>query len=135
MKKAILLIGLSLITLAGTPEKKEVLILPINEPIEPFESLWRATCIVESNNDPFAVNVKEKAFGIVQIRPILLKDYYQRTGIRYESEDCFSVEISKEIFMYYASKFHSWELERISKKWNGRGKSNIEYWQKVKKHL
>ena len=135
MKKAFLLTCLSFITLAGVPENKEVLFLPINEPIKPFESLWRATCIVESNNNPLAVNVGEKAFGIAQIRPILLRDYYNRTGIKYESIDCFSVEISKSIFMFYASKFHYTEHEGISKKWNGRGKGNIEYWAKVKKHL
>jgi hypothetical protein len=97
--------------------------------IQPYERLWEAVCQVESSGDPYAVNVYEQAYGIVQIRAIRLKDYAQRTGINYTLKDCFDKEISKSIFMYYCQG----DYEIVAKGWN-KSKTN-RYWNKVKAEL
>lgn len=115
---------------AYSPVNKMIL-LPVSEVINPYIELYQATTIVESKCNPLAYNETEQATGIVQIRPIRLKDYNERTGKKYSLQDCYNPSISKEIFMYYASKHLPTDYEAISKKWNGKGKSNEIYWQKV----
>ena len=104
-------------------------------PVKPYEKLWLACCMVESSNDSLALNIPEGATGIVQIRPIKLLDYNQRTGKGYHIRDCYNIKISKEIWIYYASKFRPEQQEQIAKAWNGRGLKNRIYWGKIKKHL
>jgi hypothetical protein len=91
--------------------------------------------MVESSNNPNALNRTERAMGIVQIRTIRLKDYNQRTSKKYRLKDCYDPNISKEIWNFYASGFHYTQQEQIAKGWNGRGKSNRIYWAKIKKQL
>ncbi len=101
--------------------------------IKPYEHIWKAVCKVESNGNANAYNHKEKATGIVQIRPIKLKDYNQRTHSNYKLADCNKVDVSKKIFMYYAQKFNPNDHKRIAKDWN---KSKTDrYWDKIKKHI
>jgi len=132
MRKAILILGMVLLPVeAVSPLFAPPLSIPAPRPIKPYEQLWEATCMVESSNNPMAYNAKEQAVGISQIRPIRLLDYFQRTGRAYSMDDLYDIAISKEIYMYYASR-SSGNLESIAKSWNGRGKSNIQYWNKVK---
>lgn len=132
MRKAILILGMVLLPMeAVSPLFTPPLSIPAPRPIKPYEQLWEATCMVESSNNPMAYNAKEQAVGISQIRPIRLLDYFQRTGRAYSMDDLYDIAISKEIYMYYASR-SSGNLESIAKSWNGRGKSNIQYWNKVK---
>jgi hypothetical protein len=118
----------------GCPPCKTLFIEKAN-PIEPYLELFRAVCIVESSNNPRAYNKRERATGIIQIRPIRLRDYNKRTGKHYKLSQMYDISISKEIFMYYCMKFHTGEYEKISKSWNGKGKSNKLYWKKVKEKL
>jgi hypothetical protein len=135
MKKLILLLAFSTLAgLAGCPPNNTIY-LPNKPPFKPLEALWEATAWVESTNNPNALNEKEMAIGIVQIRKIRLTDYNERTGKNYKPNDCYDPQISKEIWFYFATKFHPYDYEGISKAWNGRGKSNIIYWGKVKKQL
>ena len=91
--------------------------------------------MVESGNDPCAYNHGEMATGIYQIRPIRILDYNQRTGKNYKLSDCYDIQISKEIFLYYADKKHFTDLENIAKEWNGRGAKTVVYWEKIKSIL
>lgn len=102
-------------------------------PIQPYEKIWKGVCEVESNSNPKAYNKKEQATGIAQIRPIRLKDYNQRTGKHYTIKDCYKVEVSKEIFMYYAQKFKPHEHDKIATDWN-KCKTD-SYWNKVKCYI
>lgn len=136
MKKTFLILGLILLPLgAVSPFSSSAILIPSATPIEPLERLWEATCIVESANDSLAYNEKEQATGISQIRPIRVLDYFQRTGRAYSMTDMHNVAISKEIYMYYAIQGNANDLESIAKAWNGRGKANENYWNKIKSHL
>jgi hypothetical protein len=104
-------------------------------PVQPFLRLFKAVCVVESGNDPRAYNSASKATGIVQITPILLKDYNARSGKSYKLKDCYNIKISRNIFFFYCMKIPRQDFERIARRWNGRGSQTEKYWQLVKKQL
>ena len=136
MKKLLLLLCFGiLVSLAGNPAYNETIYIPFSLVYRPYEPLYQAQSYIESSNRDSALNIKEQAFGRMQIRAIRLKDYNDRTGKSYTLQDCYNEKISKEIWLYYATKFHPSDYEGISKGWNGRGKSNKIYWNKVKKRL
>lgn len=89
---------------------------------------------VESKGDSLAYNPIEQAYGIMQIRPVRLLDYNLRTGSSYKMRDCYSPEVSKKIFMYYAVKHNPDEILAICRDWNGASEKN-KYYQKVKAKL
>ena len=110
----------------------------VSEPVNPFQSLWIATTIVESGGNPYAIgdrHLKEWSYGISQIRRVRLDDYFRRTGIRYTTDDMFCPEKSREVFMFYASQYRPHEIESISRSWNGSGVMTKIYFAKIKKHL
>jgi len=111
--------------------------LPIQqrEPINPFKPLINAIGAVECDYDTLAYNPEEMATGYFQIRPIRIEDYNRRTGSTYELTDMFNYQIAEKVFLYYASEIGPYDLEKISKSWNGSGPKTIEYWNKVKKLL
>jgi hypothetical protein len=135
MKKLILISILCMVSLAGHSPPNYVLTIVKNKPIEPFLGLFKAITIVESRNDSLAYNSASEATGIAQVTPILLKDYNQRTGKRYTLHDCYSIKISKEIFMFYCMLYRTSDFEYLAKRWNGSGHKTIHYWNEVKKQL
>ena len=135
IKKILLMVCVILIPLQGFAPQQKAVYIAIEPPIEPYKALWDAVSMVESSMDSMAYNVREQATGIVQIRPIRLRDYNTRTGNRLKLSDMYSVKISKEIFFYFATKYHYTDYETIAKKWNGSGHKTIIYWQKIKKQL
>lgn len=138
MKKATLILILTGLFFQVTAPPPGYLIIAVSDPINPYERLWEATCKIESNNDPYAVgdtHLDNYSFGIVQIRQIRLDDYNMRAGQSYLLQDVFDTTISKQIWMYYATKFHPSDYEQISKCWNGSGVMTEEYWEKIKKQL
>ncbi len=129
-KKLIILIFWMLsLQLAAPPDN--CIVIVGSSPVRPYERLWEAVCQVESSGDPYAVNVGEQAYGVAQIRQVRLDDYAQRTGIFYTLEDCFDKEVSKSIFMYYATS----DYETVARSWNGSGPMTDDYWRNVKKYL
>ena len=98
-----------------------------------IELTWKAVCVIESRNNPKAINKSEQAYGIVQVRQIRLDDYFQRTGIRYTLTEMLDTVKAKEVFMYYANILM--DPETISRRWNGSGEMTTTYWNLVKKHL
>jgi hypothetical protein len=119
---------------AAAPDLDAIFII-VNKPVSPFERLMTAIVKVESSGDTLAINCDEEAIGAFQIRPIRLRDYNQRTGKNYKEEDLYNIEISKEIFLYYARKIGFPNFESIARSWNGSGKMTSDYWQKVKSYL
>lgn len=103
--------------------------------INPYEKLFTACARVESENNPNAINKKEQAYGIVQIRQIRLDDFNQRTGKHYKLKDMLDTKRSKEVFMYYAKSYGINHIETIARRWNGSGKETLVYWNKVKQHI
>jgi hypothetical protein len=134
MRYFLLFIFLLIATKAIAPDLKELAIIKAY-PVDLYERLIKAVIEVESNGDTLAFNPVEQAYGIMQIRPIRLLDYNQRTGKKYKMKDCFRPEISREIFLYYARGIGYPDYERISRSWNGSGAKTLEYWDKVKASL
>jgi hypothetical protein len=74
--------------------------------------------------------------GIAQIQESRIVDYNASNGTNLSLQDCFDPDISKRIFMFYASG----DNEHIARCWNGGPKgmqreSTIKYWQLIKSHL
>jgi len=139
MKVFMIILFLALFnTISGPPHLEVVICKP--EQINPYEAIWKATCKVESDNNPFAIgdkNLKKKSYGIIQIRESRLKDYYKKTGIHYSVTDMFDVKKSKEVFMFYCQNNN---IEQIAREWNGgsRGmkkESTKKYYLKIQKAL
>lgn len=107
-----------------------------SEGINPFEGIYYGICMVESEMDSLAYNSKDPhggSHGISQIGLIRLRDYNQRTGKKYTVQDLYRPVISREIFMYYASKFGPYKQDLLIRKWNGGGPKTYKYLKKVKR--
>jgi hypothetical protein len=113
----------------------EVITIYTSEPVDAYNRLIIATIQVESSGDTLAFNLAEEAVGAFQIRPIRILDYNRRTGNNYKLEDCYSLKISKEIFLYYAIENDYLDYESIARNWNGSGRTTLDYWKKIKKYL
>jgi hypothetical protein len=133
--KSLLVFLFLLITIKLTAPDLKLITIINSGPVDPYERLIRAMTQVECSGNDKAYNFTEMATGPLQIRPIRLLDYNQRTGKNYLLEDCYDSEVSKEIFLYYAKKIGYPHYESIAKSWNGSGKMTIEYWEKVKVYL
>jgi hypothetical protein len=99
--------------------------------INPYEPLYNAIKCVESSNNPSAVNIKEQAYGEVQVRWIRITDYNQRTHSNYTLKDCLNSYVSHKVFMFYASMRHPSDYEHIARSWNGSGPQTEIYWKKI----
>jgi hypothetical protein len=101
-----------------------------------IDRLIHAIRIVESNMNDFAVGSSQDV-GPLQITPVRLKDFNQKTGKNYSHSDCFNFEVSKEIFLFYASKYGStpdkWEM--LARRWNRayqwQDNKGLQYWKRV----
>jgi hypothetical protein len=134
-RKGLFLIFFLLLSLsAAAPDLTNAFILE-SKPVDLYERLINAIILVESKGDTSAINCDEMAIGAFQIRPIRLLDYNQRTGKNYKENDLYNIEISKEIFLYYAKKIGYPNYEAIARSWNGSGTLTASYWQKVKSYL
>jgi len=131
----LLILFLSLMTTRAPAPGLNVIYIIAAEPIDPFEALVNAVVQVESLGDPLAYNTEEEAVGAFQIRPIRVRDYNQRTGENIKIENCYSYEVSKEIFLYYARLAGYPHYETIARNWNGSGVMTTDYWRRVKSFL
>jgi hypothetical protein len=134
MKKMSIVILILMFTFRLTAPPTSCTFIEITEGINPYEKIWSAVCLVESDNDPYAVNYDEGAFGIAQIRDVRLKDYNHHTGEKVSRIACFDVLTSKRIFMHYASQFRPEDIKGICRSWNGQSKEN-KYYKRIKKTL
>ncbi len=133
-KTALVLFLLLMAFRLAAPEQR-FLYLAEPMPVEPFAPLMYAIAMVETSGNVNAFNPFEQAAGIFQIRPVRVMDYNLRTGSSYELADMFDYEISKEIFLYYASRTGPYNFEQIARNWNGSGPGTVIYWERVKDYL
>ena len=112
---------------------------PIIEPI-PIDTLLNAVMAVESNFDTMAYNSKENAAGVLQIRPIMVREVNRLLGEdKYTLKDRWSKAKSIEMFNVIRSHLKGATDEEIARTWNGgyNGKNNpktMQYWKKVKQY-
>lgn len=133
--KISLVLFLSLIPPRVSAPEANVLTVFASDPVNPYLRLINAIIMVESKGDTLAYNPIEQAIGAFQIRPIRLRDYNNRTGNSYKHDECFNLEVSKEIFLYYADRIGYTNYELIAREWNGSGRTTLDYWKKVKSKL
>lgn len=133
--KSLLFIFFLLISIRVTAPDLNLVFIASTGPVDAYDRLINAVIQVESAGITMAYNLAEKATGPLQIRPIRLLDYNRRTGNNRTLEECYDLEVSKEIFMYYARITGYPHYELIARNWNGSGKMTIEYWKKVKAYL
>lgn len=110
--------------------------------------------IVESNQNPYAINIGENAKGSLQIREIMIADYNRITNqdlphnVAYNRAMAYI--IASEIFSYYMQFIDKPTAKHLAFIWNGGGSAwkrvdnprndkkqkNLDlYWEKVKLHL
>ena len=105
------------------------------------DSLIDAIIHVESRGDSMAYNAGEDAVGVLQIRPIMMREVNRLLGYnKYTLKDRWSK--SKSIEMFNVIKAHTTNPtnERLARNWNGgwkgyKKKSTLKYWNKVKTQL
>jgi len=105
------------------------------------DSLIDAIIYVESRGDSMAYNAGEDAVGVLQIRPIMMREVNRLLKEnKYTLDDRWSK--SKSIEMFNVIKAHTTNPtnERLARDWNGgwngyKKKSTLKYWNKVKKQL
>ena len=111
---------------------------PVEQPI-PIDTLLNAVMAVESNFDTMAYNSKENAAGVLQIRPIMVREVNRLLGEdKYTLKDRCSKAKSIEMFNVIRSHLKGASNEEIARTWNGgyNGKNNpktLVYWKKVRK--
>jgi len=113
---------------------------PIIEPI-PIDTLLMAVMAVESNFDTMAYNSKENAAGVLQIRPIMVREVNRLLGEdKYTLKDRWNKAKSIEMFNVIRLHLKGATDEQIARTWNGgyNGKNNpktLGYWKKVRKQF
>jgi uncharacterized protein YhfF len=132
MKKMMLILLFGLITGGLFAPEYKVVYITTPEKISSYDRLFEAVCMVESSMRTTIVNEKEQAYGIAQIRQIRLNDFNKKTNKHYTLEDCFNVDVSKEIFLFYVGDK---SFEQAARDWNGRWDLTLNYWKKVQKYL
>jgi len=106
-----------------------------------INSLIEAIIHVESRGDSMAYNSKEEAVGVLQIRPIMVREVNRLSGFnKYTLKDRWSVSKSKEMFNIVRLNTTDATNEKVARRWNGGGnghnkKSTLKYWIKVNKKL
>ena len=103
-----------------------ILLLPLILPNDPPERLTVYDAIgaimsIESNFDRFAHNKKENALGILQIRPIMVREVNLILGCdKYKLSDRTDINKSVEMFIIYQKRRNPTnDLHKGIMQWNG----------------
>lgn len=107
-----------------------------------LDSFLNALAKVESSGNPHAVNKKETALGVYQIRPAYFKD----SGIKAKHSDVFKPEIAKKVVLAYFKKYEPTALKNLDfetlarchnggPSWANRKSKTDDYWKKIQKNL
>ncbi len=118
-----------------------------------YEPTWddfvSAVIYVESRGSDDAYNIKEKAAGCLQIRPIMVREVNRKlrkwnAPFRYTLDDRWDRQKSIEMFEIMAEQIPCCEdqefmefAEVVARKWNGGGRghlkeSTLPYWNRIK---
>lgn len=107
-----------------------------------LDPLFAALAKVESSGNSKAVNKKETALGIYQIRPAYFKDANVKGNHEQVFDPVFARRVCEAYFKKYEKKaFDNGDFETLARCHNGgcgwrKNKSATNgYWQKIKKNL
>ncbi len=112
-----------------------------NAPALVADSLLAAIIHVESRGDVNAHNVCEDAVGVLQIRPIMVKEVNRILRFdKYTLQDRWDKQKSIEMFNVIRQHTPNPTNEKIARNWNGgpngyKKNSTLKYWQKVQQQL
>ena len=133
MKEFLFLILISLFLPTGSP---------VGEIIASKDTkLVDAIIYVESRGDSMAYNKREDAVGVLQIRPIMLREVNRLLGYdKYTLKDRWSKAKSIEMFEVIREHTTNPTDEKLARNWNGgwngyKRQSTLKYWNKVKQQL
>lgn len=129
---------------SGMPVEKST--PPVKTRKDSLKALLSAQKHIESRNDPTAYNKKEKAAGVLQIRPIMMREInarLERAGYsrQYSLNDRWDETIAEQMWWDYVHLLHhDHSMERIARCWNGgpRGhkkRATRGYWNLVKNQI
>lgn len=140
MKRMILAFLILLITIPVIAPTSNHLIILRSEVSNPYERLLSAIIQIESGGNPSLINLKEHAFGLLQIRPIMLKEVnriLKEQGIIKSFMLMDALDSTKSIEMYWIVQNYynaSGDFKTGAVVWNGKSKHN-HYYAKVKLQL
>jgi len=107
-----------------------------------MDDFLNALAKVESSNNPKAINKKENALGIYQIRPAYFKDANVKGNHGQVFDPVFARSVCEAYFKKYEKKaLDNGDFETLARCHNGgcgwrKNKSATDkYWQKIKKNL
>jgi hypothetical protein len=104
-----------------------------------IDYLLDAIMHVESGGDSMAYNEGEDAVGVLQIRPIMVREVNRILGKdSFTLADRWSKAKSVSMFGVFRDKMKGESNEKIARTWNGgyrEKKATLKYWAKVKKHI
>jgi len=123
-----------------------ILFLPTGSPVGEIidakdTNLIDAIIHVESRGDSTAHNKREDAVGVLQIRPIMLREVNRLLGYdKYTLKDRWSKAKSIEMFEVIREHTTNPTDEKLARNWNGgwngyKKPSTLKYWNKVKEQL
>ena len=123
-----------------------ILFLPTGSPVGEIidakdTNLIDAIIHVESRGNSMAHNKREDAVGVLQIRPIMLREVNRLLGYdKYTLKDRWSKAKSIEMFEVIREHTTNPTHEKLARNWNGgwngyKKPSTLKYWNKVKEQL
>jgi hypothetical protein len=102
-----------------------------------YDPLIDAIGRLETHNCDTLINIKEQAYGRLQIRQCRLDHFNKLTGMNYTLQDMFDFTNAKEVFLYFATHNNRGKLvkgksyEQVAKNWNGSGPLTLNYWDAI----
>jgi soluble lytic murein transglycosylase-like protein len=107
-----------------------------------LDPLFKAIANVESSNNPKAINKKENALGIYQIRAAYFKDSRVKGNHEQVFNPTFARSVCEAYFKRYAPEAYAkGDFESLARLHNSgpsfakRKSATDGYWQKIKKNL
>jgi len=107
-----------------------------------LDSFFDALGKVESSSNPKAINIKENALGMYQIRLAYFKDSRVPGNHRGVFDPIFARKVCEAYFIRYERKaFNKRDFETLARLhnsgpfWRKKKQSTNSYWNKIKKNL
>ena len=128
-----------LLLISHATSSTEVAVVKLKPVIK--DNLIAAIIHVESRGDSMAYNTKEDAVGVLQIRPIMVREVNRLLGYnKYTLNDRWNKSRSIEMFNVIKDHTPHPTNEKLARNWNGGPKgykhnNTLGYWKKVKENL